>query len=545
MRLNVRSTQLVCAVALAFFSQPAFSQIPEVTSGGVVSAASWSSPVVAGELVAIFGKNLSQVEQSASAPLPLTLGSTSVTINGQPAPLAFVSPTQINAQVPSALALAKSTIATATIVVTTPAGPSAPASLSLTSGYPGFFSADGSGCGQAAALNITPDGTVSVNSPTNSAAPGDYIALFGTGFGPASSQPPDGVAPAGASPLASAPSFFIDSNPVPLTYAGLAPDLVGTDQINFRLPASARTGCAVPVSASQTLGSPSVTISVQNGRGQCSDPPIQSYGQISLIKSTLSGPGESPPQTIETFTAQFPSAPALKAPSAPEVIYAPQWVTNAKSPVGALIAVGPAPINLRSCQVPGYSHLSAGAIQIQPPTGNPVSASPQPLQTEGVSYVQPLPGGFIGSGAYTVTGTQGSPVGLNTRVRVGSPIQLQTTFPPGTVISSSQPLTIKWTGGDPGTLVKVSLSSGSTGTYDYSYTDALSGSLTIYPICFTGGDNNTRCSFELPLSSDARLSIEVVPHPSTTTITGVPGITGSVQVTWDYLYSFAGLTLGP
>src|SRR5579863_2825298 len=292
------------------------AQAPLIAQGGVVNAASWSSPVAPGGIVAIFGTNLATATQSANAPWPLTLGGTSVAINGVPAALAFVSPTQINAQVPSSLPAVNSGIAAAGVVVTTAAGSSASAPTGLVAGEPGLFSADGSGCGQAAALNIRPNGAVSINSASNSAAPEDYVSLFGTGFGLAAQQPPDGVAASGASSLQSSPTLFIDSKAVPsLSYAGLAPSLAGVDQINFQVPASTRNGCSVPVSATQAFGSPSVTISIQSGRGQCSDPPIQSWGQLSLVKSGLSGPGNP----FESFSASFPSGPGVQPP-APETI---------------------------------------------------------------------------------------------------------------------------------------------------------------------------------------------------------------------------------
>src|SRR5580658_1377392 len=85
------------------FSPRALAQAPLIEQGGIVNGASWSSPVAPGEIVSIFGADLAAAEQSASAPLPLNLGGTSVTINGIPAPLAFVSPTQINAYAPSSL----------------------------------------------------------------------------------------------------------------------------------------------------------------------------------------------------------------------------------------------------------------------------------------------------------------------------------------------------------------------------------------------------------------------------------------------------------
>lgn len=543
------SRQILAALSFSVlaYTPPASAQLPQINQGGVVNAASWSSPVVPGSIVAIFGANLASVRQSANAPWPLTLGGTSVTINGVPAPLAFVSPEQINAYVPSSvLAPDSRNISAVSVIVTTSAG-SGSAYAPLAAGSPGLFSADGSGCGQAAALNITPGGAVSLNSASNSAAPGDYIALFGTGFGLAAPQPPDGVAASGISPLQSAPQLFLDKAPVSsLLYAGLAPSLAGVDQINFQIPSSTRNGCAVAVSAAQTLGSPSLTISVQQGRGQCANPPVQSWGRLSLSKAIFSGPEPVPVPALESFSASFPSGPEVQPPNPESIVYAPNWV--AAAPVG--ISRSALPVNMRTCAVPGYSNLSAGTIQLQPPSGDAVMVQPQPVQAGGVVYTQSLPAGFVGPGPYTISGTPGSAIGLTAKLIVGSPIQLQTSFPPGTVVSSSQPLTIKWTGGDPGTLVRVSLSAddGAFTSSDNSYASAASGSLTMLPACSpnpASAEKDVVCTFGLPLSSNARISVGVLPAPNQIPSVRVPGVTGPVQLTWQYTYNFSGLILGP
>jgi len=66
----------------------------------------WGEKQVApGSLVSIYGSDLAASTQSAGAPpLPLTLSGASVIIGGQAAPLLYVSPKQINAQVPFGLA---------------------------------------------------------------------------------------------------------------------------------------------------------------------------------------------------------------------------------------------------------------------------------------------------------------------------------------------------------------------------------------------------------------------------------------------------------
>ena len=101
---------------------------------GVVNAASYSSPVAVGSIVSIFGSNLATVTQSASSdesPLPFSLGGTSVSCNGIPAPLFFVSPRQINAQVPWSIKAGTATLSAAETVVATSAGSGAPFPVSV------------------------------------------------------------------------------------------------------------------------------------------------------------------------------------------------------------------------------------------------------------------------------------------------------------------------------------------------------------------------------------------------------------------------------
>jgi len=102
------SRSLSCATALlSFFSLPRLSgAAPVIAPGGIVNAASYvQGPIVAGSLAAIFGTGLAaSAGTSPGTPLPTTLNNVSVTMNGTAGPLLFVSPSQINAQVPWSLA---------------------------------------------------------------------------------------------------------------------------------------------------------------------------------------------------------------------------------------------------------------------------------------------------------------------------------------------------------------------------------------------------------------------------------------------------------
>jgi uncharacterized protein (TIGR03437 family) len=549
----LRAAVLLCLALIGL--QLSWAQAPQITANGVVSAASYAQPISPGSIVAIFGTNLaSTVATAQETPLPDVLAGTSVTFNGVKAPLYFVSPGQINLQAPpslqSALDSSGSEFGTASVVVTTPAGSSAPVQIPIYQFGPAIFSLDASGCGQAVALNVAPDGGVSLNSPSNSAAPGDYISIYATGLGPINNSPLD-------APVS--PTVWIDgpvlsdllfpelsqnlgydetadgslaaSTSASTNSVGSAP---GLGEINFQIPAGTREGCSVPIAVESLVAqfalSPPLSISIHSGRGQCVDPPIQSYGQISLTKTISSGTAND--GETDTLTAVFPSAPGLHPPPAP----------NLKDYSSM---TGPVPIS-RSCQVPGYTSLSAGNLQVQ--AGNEAPAMAQPIsQMSGVAYQQNLPPGFIAPGPYTISAS-GGPVTFQAALDVDSPIQLQTPYPPGTTISTSGSVTVNWTGGPPGDLVKLTFTSGPgfNRASDWAYADASSGTLTIFSFCpqgiyYSSGPN--ACSLGLLPSNDAQGIVEV--SPRSPVLVEAQGITREVQVSWTYRYVFGGLVLGP
>lgn len=512
--------------------RPVGAQPPQITAGGVVNAGSYAQPISPGSIVSIFGTNLASTTVIApDTPWPITLAETSVKLNGIDAPLLFVSPEQINLQAPWSLQSSPLAYGTATAVVTTPSGSSTPAQAPIYDTSPAIYSLDASGCGQALALNVAPDGSVSVNAPSNSAAPGDYVSVYGTGFGPVYNPPPPGTPGPGL--IEAAPGFSLDGQPVSSAglSAGLAPTLVGSDQIGFQIPTDTREGCAVPIVGVAYLTSPTLAISIHSGRGQCVDPPTLSYGQVLLTRTVASGT-ENDGET-DTLTAVFPSAPGMRAPTTPTLpLYPNTYSGNNPAPV---------PVS-RSCPVAGYTNLSAGVIQVQAiNTGASVTAHPIG-ETGGVNYQQTFPAGFIAPGTYTISASGGA-VTFQTGLNVGSPIQIQTPFPPGTTIPASQPLTIRWTGGISGGLVKATLLSanGINSSFAYGYADAGSGSFTFAPWC--SGSAAPVCSFLIPSSANAQIILELSPESPVSA--GGQGLTGSVQALWTYRYVFAGLVLGP
>jgi uncharacterized protein (TIGR03437 family) len=194
----------------------------------VVNAASFSSQALSpGSLFTIFGSALAPQSSTAAAmPLPLSLSDVSVTVNGTEAPLTFVSPRQINAQMPASISTGP-----AAVVVRVSGAVSAAAAVTINAVAPGIFTgADG----QAAALNA--DG--SANAADNPAAVGSIVSVFFTGTGVVNGLPADGVAaPLALAPVTSPVTATIGGMSAPIQYAGLAPGWVGLAQVNLQVPA--------------------------------------------------------------------------------------------------------------------------------------------------------------------------------------------------------------------------------------------------------------------------------------------------------------------
>jgi uncharacterized protein (TIGR03437 family) len=186
-------------------------------------------------------------------PLPITLADTQVLINNVPAPLYYVSPGQINVELPNGLPGGGT--ATLQVVRQSTGQIYGGAEIQLAAADPGLFTSNGSGGGPVAAINVV-DG--SVNSASNPVARGQYISLYGTGEGSVPNAPPDGNPAPGAIPTATQPQVLLGPtgpnatllNSANITYSGLAPTLVGVWQINILIPATAPTG-SVPITIYQ------------------------------------------------------------------------------------------------------------------------------------------------------------------------------------------------------------------------------------------------------------------------------------------------------
>lgn len=197
---------------------------PAPVVNAVVNAAGYGTAIATGSLATIFGSNLAGETAAAGAfPLPHELAGTRVEIDGVPALLYYVSPTQINFVAPAtggqSLAVVRGETA------------SAAARPSIGFWAPGLFTLDG---GAAAAEHA--DG--SVITPGKPARRNETIQVFGTGMGI--------VNPLLMIPIP-APIVQVGGRQAQITYAGPAPGLPGVTQINLVVPADAPSGAAVAI----------------------------------------------------------------------------------------------------------------------------------------------------------------------------------------------------------------------------------------------------------------------------------------------------------
>jgi uncharacterized protein (TIGR03437 family) len=218
-----------------------------ISGSGVQSAAAPGIGVAPASLGSLYGANLAaSTAQATSQPLPLTLGGITLTVTDSagaqhPAPLLYVSPTQVNFLLPDNTAAGPATFTVAGQNAASVVQPIAPA----------LFSMSGTGSGVAAALAVAvragnpeiqfPIPVFQCGSQGCLAVPIDvgldrpvFLSLYGTGIRNRSS-------------LANV-TVTINGIAIPPQYAGPAPGFSGLDQVNVPLLLSLRGAGAVNVS---------------------------------------------------------------------------------------------------------------------------------------------------------------------------------------------------------------------------------------------------------------------------------------------------------
>jgi uncharacterized protein (TIGR03437 family) len=220
---------------------------PDISIGGVANGASFQHNYAPGMVLSVFGSGLAPaIQLDGVLPLPLTMQGVSATVNGVAAPLYYVSPLQINLQIPY------ETGARTAVVAINNNGKVASFPFNTDPAAPGIFVQNG---------NLVPIAT---------GKPGDVLVLFMTGEGDVNPALITGASPAAGTAVSQLPqprlpvTVTVGGIPAPIQFVGIPPLLVGTTQINFVIPSKVPAGAQPVVVTSNGVASPPANITVTN-----------------------------------------------------------------------------------------------------------------------------------------------------------------------------------------------------------------------------------------------------------------------------------------
>lgn len=285
--------------AIACTGQPVIESAEN--AAGFMKAGLPNSGLAQGSLVVIKGRNLGQRNLAqGGVPLPLELAGTSAQITVGSAtmtmPVNYVlgtgdDRTQMSVVVPSG-----TPVGLGSIRVTYQGKGSAAFPVTVVRAAFGVFTINSAGSGAAVAFTGT-----TLNTPTDSLAPGGVAQIFGTGLG---AVPYSDRLPAAAGNLSTEVEVWVGFKKAKVHYQGRVPEIPSIDQINFTVPSDTPPGCAVSLLVrAGGIVSNATTLPVAPSGGNCSDPlglPTELFGRtakgvqvgtVNLIKTAASTGG--------------------------------------------------------------------------------------------------------------------------------------------------------------------------------------------------------------------------------------------------------------
>ena len=210
------------AVPVMFVNTPTANG-PAVSSVG--NALSFTGPTSPGMIMAVYGSQLAgSAAPATTLPLGNSLSGTSATVNGYPAPIFYVSPAQLNIQVPYEVGSGPA------VLGINNNGQVGGFQFLLSSAAPGIFTVNGA------------------TYPSASANQGAYATIFVTGTGELDQSQPSGVAVATGTSASSLPrpllpiKVTVGGVPALIQFAGSTVGVVGLTQINFLVPPTVAAG---------------------------------------------------------------------------------------------------------------------------------------------------------------------------------------------------------------------------------------------------------------------------------------------------------------
>ena len=228
---DVSHTQVVAESGYFVYALPnSVTGNPSITPGGVKDAARGGPVVSRGGLASIYGTNLAGfTTKNNYVPVSTYLGGVRVSVGVRYAPLIFVSPTQINFQVPFETPVSSGV----PVTVTRDGIASAPVNAAVADYAPQVFVYG------AAQDPIAVHVNGALVTAANPVTAGEVIVVFGTGVGAVSKQPATGgtTGPFEDAPTATlTPTVTVGGARGQVLFAGLTPGFVGLAQFNIKLP---------------------------------------------------------------------------------------------------------------------------------------------------------------------------------------------------------------------------------------------------------------------------------------------------------------------
>jgi uncharacterized protein (TIGR03437 family) len=197
---------------------------PTTTITAVANGASYAQAFAPGMLLSVFGTQLAGVTRPASSlPLPLELGGVSATVNGVSAPLYYVSPGQVNVQIPYEVGIGPA------VLGVNNGGQVANFPFTAAASAPGLFTAaDGSLAGSA---------RLGATATAYMTGDGDTTTFLITGSGPAAGTATSRL-PRTKLPV----TVTVGGVNATVTFTGTPGGMAGVSQVNFTVPANAPLG---------------------------------------------------------------------------------------------------------------------------------------------------------------------------------------------------------------------------------------------------------------------------------------------------------------
>jgi uncharacterized protein (TIGR03437 family) len=510
-----------CLALCAAQAQPSIDHVSNAASYVLAPPASEpadtplpNSAIAQGSLFVIFGSGLASNAPNEwnGYPLPTTLAGTSVAItvgNVTTAALIFYAgpstgsfTTQVDAVMPSG-----TPPGSGTLVVTYNGASSAPFPVTVAGTSPGVFSKNATGTGPGVFFNVASDGTMTQNTLFNSASPGQIVALFATGLGPADHSVEGRRLPSQEDVRSD--DFLVDvwvgSQPAAVRYAGRS-SYTGQDEIDFIVPARV-SGCYNEVAVhagppGQRIVSNFTSLAVTFGH-TCADADgidmtdlgkavstngSANVGAISLYSNytflSLDGGAINLPWDFDTVNGIFATFTTDQLNTSVGLTQSPSVNSCAVTPFTGFTPGPFDPILSQVIYLDAGDALSASGPSTAAcapecdPTAVPENSNGDGYfaMVGGATIAQLLSGGGgppfflesdfdVAAGTYITTGPGGANVGpFSASIDVVAPL----TWNQGLLnnpIPRTQPLTITWSGGDPNGFVGITgIASTYTGT---------------------------------------------------------------------------------